>query len=168
MDLTAIQSALSSLKTAADISKTFVEIKSEAEIQSKVISLQNALLDAQNNAISATTAQIEMQEKIRELETRLNDIVDWEVQKKRYLLVNPWKGHAQAYALKRSHADKEIAHLLCTNCFHESKRAILNPTEKNSRILMACPSCKAVLDTGYVGLGPSGQPRFAEDYFKQD
>ena len=165
MDLTAIQAAYSSLKTAADISKTFVDIKSEAEIQSKVISLQNALLDAQNSALSATTAQFEMQEKIRELETRLNDIAKWEQHKNRYLLINPWMDAAQVYALKRSCAENETAHFLCANCFHNSKRAILNPTKKGVSTMMTCPSCKAEIDTGYREIGPA---RFAEDYAKKN
>ena len=163
MDLTAIQAAFSSLKTAADISKTFVDIKSEAEIKSKVISLQNALLDAQSCALSATAAQFEMQEKIKELETRLNDIADWEQQINRYLLVNPWEDAAQVYALKRLCAENEAAHFLCANCFHNYKRVILNPTKKDRWIIMACPSCKGVLDTGYREIGLA---KFAEDYSK--
>lgn len=168
MDLTAIQAAFSSLKTATDISKTFVDIKSESEIQSKVISLQNALLDAQNCALSATAAQFEMQEKIRELATQLKNIANWEVQKNRYLLVNPWKGPAQAYALKHSFAENETAHLLCANCFHESKRVILNPERKDSWVFMTCPSCKAILDTGHARISYVGNPRFAEDYSKEN
>ena len=106
MDLTAIQAAIASLKTAADLSKSILEIKSMAEVQSKAISLQGALLEVQNSAIFATTAQFEMQEKIRELEAQLKDKADWEKQQNRYFLVTPWKWAAQAYALKRSWCGK--------------------------------------------------------------
>jgi hypothetical protein len=46
MDLVAIQGAISSLKTAVEISKSISEMKSEADIQNKVIALQTALLEA--------------------------------------------------------------------------------------------------------------------------
>ena len=166
MDLTAIQAAIASLKTAADISKSILEIKTMAEVQSKAISLQGALLEVQNSAIFATTAQFEMQDKIRELEAQLKDKADWEKQQNRYFLVTPWKWSAQTYALKRSCAENEGAHFLCANCFHNSKRVILNPTmTKDAWIIMTCPSCKAVLSTGLAYIGP---PRFAEEYSKSD
>ncbi len=164
MDLTAIQAAIASLKTAISISKNIHEIRSTAEIQSKVIALQSALLEAQNSALSATTAQFELQEKVTELEAKLKAVGDWEEQKKRYALVNPWKGPAQTYALKRSCAEGEEPHFLCANCFHNAKRVILNPSKRDAWILMACPSCKATLDTGYRGIG---SPKFAESYVKE-
>ena len=164
MDLVAIQSAISSLKSAVEISKNLLELKSTAEIQSKVIELQSALLEAQNNALSATTAQFEMQEKIRDLEAKLKAVDDWEDQKKRYTLIAPWKGPSQVYALKRSDAKGEEPHFLCTNCFHNSRRVILNPIKKNTWVLMSCPSCKSTLETGYRGIGP---PKYAEEYEKK-
>lgn len=164
MDLIAIQSAISSLKTAVDISKSLLELKSTAEIQSKVIELQSALLETQNNALSATAAQFEMQEKIRDLEAKLKALDDWEDQKQRYTLIAPWKGPAQVYALKRSDAKGEEPHFLCANCFHNSKRVILNPMKKDKWILMACPSCKSTLNSGYRGIG---SPKYAEEYEKE-
>ena len=134
MDLIAIQSAISSLKTAVDISKSLLELKSTAEIQSKVIELQSALLEAQKSALSATTAQFELQEKVKDLETQLKAVGDWENQKRRYALIAPWRGAAQAYALKRAYAKGEEPHLLCANCFHNAKRVILNPIKKDSLV----------------------------------
>lgn len=117
MDLIAIQAAISSLKSATDISRSLLEMKSMADVQGKVIELQSALLEAQNNALSATTAQFELQERIRELETQLKGRSDWDAQKSRYALVNPWQGPAQTYALKRSEAQGEEPHFACANCF---------------------------------------------------
>ena len=71
MDLLAIQAAVTSLKSATEISKSILEIKSTTEIQGKVIELQAALLEAQTSAISATTAHLELLEKVRNLEDQL-------------------------------------------------------------------------------------------------
>ena len=164
MDLTAIQAAIYSLKAATDISKSILGIKTTSEVQSKVIELQSALLEAQKSALSATTAQFELQEKVKDLETQLKAVGDWENQKRRYALIAPWRGAAQAYALKRAYAKGEEPHLLCANCFHNAKRVILNPIKKDSLVLMFCPSCKATLDTGYREIG---SPKYAEDYTEE-
>ena len=161
MDVTAITAVIGSLKTAAEVAKTLIEIKPTAEVQKKIIEIQSALLAAQNSALSATTAQFEMQERVRELEARLKASEDWEVQRARYDLVAPWQGAAQAYALKESAAAGEAPHLLCTNCFHNSKRVVLNPNRRDGWIVMTCPDCKASLDTGYKGIGAA---TYAEKY----
>lgn len=162
MDLVAIQAAISSLKAATDISKSILEMRNMAEVQGKVIELQSALLEAQNCALSATTAQFELQERIRVLETQLKEEDDWEPQKARYRLVNPWRGPAQTYALRREKADGEEPHFVCATCFHNGKRVILNPIKnKEGWIQMVCPSCKATMDTGLRGIGA---PQYAEEY----
>lgn len=80
----------------------------------------------------------------------------------RYVLVTPWRGPAQAYALKRDVASEEKPHPLCANCFHNSTRVILNPvSDKAGFIQMACPTCKATMDTGYRSIGG---PKYAEEY----
>ena len=67
MDLSAIQAAITSLKVATDVLKSILGITSTTEIQGKVIELQTALLEAQTSAISATSAQLELQKKGRKL-----------------------------------------------------------------------------------------------------
>lgn len=64
MNLTAIQAAITSLKIASKITKNILETKSITEVQSKVIELQTALLEAQDCALSATSAQFELQENL--------------------------------------------------------------------------------------------------------
>ena len=161
MDLVAIQAAISSLKAASEISKSFLELKTTTEIHSKVFELQSALLEAQNAAISATTAQFELQEQVRRLEERLREVTLWGDQEGRYSLVCPWRGPAQVYALKRETAEGEEPHFLCCNCFHDRRKVILNPHKKDGWILMVCPSCKATIHTGWQGIGP---PKYAEQY----
>lgn len=160
MDIGAIQGMLTSLKAATDVTKALFELKMTAEVQAKVIDLQSALLAAQSGALEATSAQYALQERVRELETRIRTIDDWVKQEQRYTLVSPWEGAAQVYALKTATAEGEAPHYLCTNCFHNRKRVILNPIRRDGWIHMVCPTCKSDLTTGYRGVGA---PQYAED-----
>ncbi len=121
MDLAAIQAAISSLKAATEISRSILDMKNMSEVQGKVIELQSALLEAQNCALTATASQFELQEKVRDLEAKLNERGNWEKQKERYQLVSPWQGPAQTYALKQSQSNGEEPHLVCSVCFHNKE-----------------------------------------------
>ena len=164
MDLLAIQAAVTSLKSATEISKSILEIKSTTEIQGKVIELQAALLEAQTSAISATTAHLELLEKVRNLEDQLKAANEWGDQKNRYSLVCPWENAAQVYALKRSVSGGDEPHFLCPNCFHNKRSVILNPMKRNHWTVLTCPSCKATAETGYREIGP---PQYAEEYINR-
>lgn len=161
MDISAIQAAIGSLKVASDISRSFLQLKSMAEVQGKVIELQNALLDAQNSALSATSAQFELIERVRALEAQLRDRGNWESQRVRYSLVHPWRGAGQAYASKQEAAGDEKPHLLCANCFMNSRRTVLNPMSAGISVQMVCPACKGTIDTGFRAIGPA---KYAEEY----
>lgn len=160
MDYSAIQGMMASLKAATDISKALFDLKVTAEVQGKVIELQSALMSAQSSALEATNAQYTLQERVRELESQVRAFADWGEQKSRYVLVCPWRGPAQVYALKKESAAGEQPHYLCTNCFHSRKRVILNPLTKDGWVHLVCPNCKSDVTTGYRGVGA---PKYAED-----
>ena len=130
---------------------------STIEAQEQIMSLREGALELQEE-------NQEFKNKIQKLEEKLKSIDAWTKEIGRYVLVSPWGGPAQAYALRKSESDGEQPHLLCANCFHSSKRVILNPTKKASWVIMVCPSCRSALDTGYRGIGP---PTYAEDYSKE-
>lgn len=117
MDINAVQAMMGSLKAATDISKALFDLKTTAEVQSKVIDIQRALLAAQSSALEATNSQFALQERVRELESQLKNFEDWGQQEQRYRLANPWRGPAQVYALKKDHAHGEQPHFLCANCY---------------------------------------------------
>ena len=159
-DPLAIQTLGASLKTVVDIAKGIREAKSTAETESKVTDLQAALLGAQSLALSATNAQFELQNKVRELEEQLKAANEWGEQESRYLLVCPRRGAAQVYALKESVSEGEPPHFLCPNCFHRKEKAILNPMYQDGEVLSACSSCAARINTGYRGRD-AGSPEYS-------
>ena len=164
MDITAIQSTITGLKIATGLIKGILETKNEIEVQGKVIELQAALLEVHTNAISATTAQFELLERVRALEEQLKAFNDWDEQGQRYTLVCPWQDAAQVYALRKANSDGEVPHFLCPNCFHGRHRVIFNQVvDKGNRyrVSLICPSCKAKIDTDYRGIGA---PKYAEEY----
>lgn len=131
---------------------------STLEAQEQIMNLREGALDLQEE-------NQELKEKIRELESKLLSTEDWKREKARYLLVNPWNGPAQAYALKESEANGELAHLICPNCFHNSKKTILNPSsDRSGDALMNCPMCKASIDTGFTLVGAA---EYAENYINK-
>ncbi len=101
---------MASLKAATDISEAPFHLKLTAEVQGNVIELQSALMSAQSCPLEATTSQYTLQDRVRDLESRVRDFQDWSEQKARYALVCPWRGPAQVYALKKEHADGEPPH----------------------------------------------------------
>ena len=127
---------------------------STLEAQEQIMSLREGALELQEE-------NQELKNEVRELKDRLKSIESWEQEKKRFLLVNPWGGPGQTYALREESSNGEPPHLICTSCYQSGKKSILNPTKKTGDVLMACPVCKATVDTGYAGIGPA---KYAEKY----
>ncbi|BAF72449.1 hypothetical protein [Sulfurovum sp. NBC37-1] len=129
---------------------------STLEAQEQIMSLREGALELQEE-------NQELKSKVRELEEKLQKNADWSIEKNRYTLVSPWGGPAQAYALKQSDSNGEEPHLLCSNCFNNSKKAILNPAKKDRWVIMVCPICNSSIDTGYREVGATS---YAEEYIK--
>ena len=83
MDLSLIQGTITGLKLAGDIAKGFMELKSMAEVQGKMIELQSAILSAQSSALSANADQAAMVDEIRLLKEEIARVKAWEAQKQR-------------------------------------------------------------------------------------
>jgi hypothetical protein len=157
-DMTLIQGAVTSLKAAFDITKGMIQLKSDAEIQVRVIELQSAILAAQSSAMAAQSEQSSMIQRVGQLEEEIARMKAWGEQKKRYKLIHPpWgRGGAMVYALKESCKGSEAAHWICTKCYEDGIRMILQPKrDANGWILLVCPTCKCEINTGYRGISPA-------------
>ncbi len=126
---------------------------STLEAQEQIMSLREGALELQEE-------NHELKSKVRELESKLKEVDDWSNKKEKYALVNPWGGAAQVYAMLKEHSGGEAPHYLCSNCFHNKNKVILNPGKKDRWVIMVCPTCKATLETGYKGIG---NPVYVED-----
>lgn len=133
---------------------------------------KGSTLEAQEQIITLREGALELQEenhqlkqRIKELESIIQSAENWNEEKKRYALVNPWKGAAQVYALRKDNSEDEAAHLVCTNCFEQKRKVILTPQSKDGWVYMVCPLCKANLQTGYRGIGTA---KYFEQYTEEN
>jgi rubrerythrin len=158
--LMTLQNAVLSLKTASDIAKGFLHLQSLAESQGKVIELNEAILSAQSSAITAQSEHFATIERVRDLEEEITRIKAWEKEKKRYQMVNPWQGATfLVYALKESCKESEPPHWICTKCYDDGRRTLLQPNcDSKGYWLLVCPTCKAVINSGSLG---THKPQYA-------
>ena len=141
VDMSLLQGTITSLKLAGDIAQGFLKLQSLAEVQGKVIELQSTILSAQSSALEANAHQTAMIEEIRNLKEEITRIKAWEKEKQRYKLVSPWQGTV-LYALKEKCSSSEPPHWICTKCYEEGRKSILNPQKKATWYAVVCPMCK--------------------------
>ena len=130
-DMALIQGAISGLKIAGDIAKGFLQLKTMADVQGKVIELQSAILSAQTSAIAAQSDQFAMLEQVGALKQEIARMKAWETTKQRYELHSPYAG-TFVYALKEGMGASEPAHWICAKCYEDGKRSILQVQTKGS------------------------------------
>ena len=128
-----------------------------AEVQSKAIELNQKLIEAQHEIFTANAEHSKLIQHVSELELKITDMQAWKEQKKSYKLTNPWNNPALVYAVRESCKETETAHWICTKCYDDGKRSILQPNkDKKGLIMLVCSTCGAEIHTGYSGIGPPG------------
>jgi hypothetical protein len=144
MDISLLQGTVASLKLAGDIAKGFLQLKSISDVQAKVIELQSVILSAQGDALAAQAQQTAMLEEIRNLKEEITCVKAWEKEKQRYKLISPWQG-LLLYALKENCSFSEPPHWICTNCYENGRKSILNLMRKQNVVafILFCPACRA-------------------------
>lgn len=154
MDLESVKGAITSIKLAGEIAKTFVDLKSQAEINARVVDLQSVILEAQGALFAANDTQRELLAEIDTLKAKIIGMDQWATEQKRYRLYSPRDGML-FYALTQATSNGEPAHYLCTNCFQTGRKSILNQG-RNSQAWtqFECPACRATISTGHRGSFP--------------
>lgn len=167
MDISSISAITAALSGALDITKGMLSLKSQADLSSLAIDLNSKLIDAQQAIFAVNDERQRLLDKIRELEKKLEQVDDWELEKARYRLMSPWSGKpVLVYLLKKSSANGEEPHWLCPNCFHQRRKSVLNTNRENgARVHLVCPICRTSINTGWNGIAG---PQYAEDVVKKD
>ena len=149
MDMGSILAAGQSLKLAADIAKGLIHIKSDTDVQAKVIELQSAILAAQSSALSAQSEQSAMLSQISNLEKEIAKVKAWEETKQRYKLISPRWG-IFFLALKEECKGTEPPHWLCATCYEKGIKSIVqdNGNPYTDKMGLVCHSCGAEIKTG--------------------
>lgn len=141
-DMSLIAGAVSSLKLAHDMTKTLASIRDFTKLNETVIELQRVILAAQSDALAAQADQFSLLDRIRNLETEIARLKEWDAQKERYELTEV-AARAFAYALKPDAAGSEPLHWICPTCYHAGKKSILQGRQMSyGGWTHDCPSCK--------------------------
>lgn len=141
-DFAAIGAVYTSLQIASDAAKAMVGLRDASMLQTKIIELQRAILEAQQSAFSAQNERTALIEQIESLERRVAEFEAWSTQKERYELKSLHRG-SLAYAIKESVRGTEPPHYICANCFQENKKSILQGfTDYLGEHSLTCPRCK--------------------------
>lgn len=143
MDYSLIQGTVASLKAASDLARGFLDLKSIADVQGRVIELQSVILSAQTDALAANSQQSAMAEDIRKLRQQIADMEAWAAERERYALTALEPGIFVYALMKDAAARGEPPHWLCAHCFGTGAKVVLQSegdwygaTEHH------CPSCK--------------------------
>ncbi len=145
VDMAAIASAASALKSAFDISKVALGLRDAALIRAKVSEMQGEISSALANAITAQTDQMAMLEEVGNLKQQIAKMKAWNTEKKRYkmrqLAVN---APTYAYAIKPDCQGDDPFYCICTKCYENGEKSVLQFTRSlygTSQITLKCPVC---------------------------
>jgi hypothetical protein len=109
---------ISGFKAMLDIVKSFKDMNDAAARQGIAIELREQILSTQE-------AQAALIEQVRDLKGKLIAFEKWDAEKERYKLYQVAIGSI-TYALKKESANGEPPHWLCTDCYENRKKSILN------------------------------------------
>lgn len=144
-DMSAIGSALASLKAAKDVAEAMVGLRDTSAFQGKLIEFQSKLIDANNAAFAAQDERAALLEEIGRLEKQVAALKTWETEKERYELTKVGDRGAFAYGLKEDVKSSEPPHNLCASCFNEDHKSILQEQvyDVGRAHVLICHRCNA-------------------------
>jgi hypothetical protein len=160
MDMSLFQGTMASLKAASDITKSLIDLKTLVDAGGKFVELQQAIFSAQNNALTAQAEQASLVEEVRALKEEMTNLKAWDIEKKRYNLVSPWDGFL-VYAVKKESAGTEPPHWICTKCYENGRKSILDQRRRTPTFWMCvCPVCNSQNDSPF---SVACQSKYAEE-----
>lgn len=144
VELSAIASALSSLKAAKDIAEAMIGLRDGAAFQGKLMEFQSKIIDANNAAFAAQDERSTLLERVNVLEKKISEFEAWEAERKRYQL-EQFEPGVSVYVLKEEMAAGDPIHHACPNCFANRKPRILQATDRvvYRRRIRVCNDCKS-------------------------
>lgn len=140
-----ISGAFSGLKTAAELTQGLLALKTDAAVSTKVVELNGVISGIQQQLFAAQADYSALTSRIRDLEAEIVDFKNWEEEKQRYELHELAPG-TLVYRVKPEVKGAEPVHYLCTNCYQQRIKAILQYSGySKGHKSFTCPSCKMML-----------------------
>ncbi|MCX6338664.1 MAG: hypothetical protein NTX71_01945 [Candidatus Aureabacteria bacterium] len=124
MDIQTIAAAGAACQQAVSIVQYFLNKSKEAAVQEKAIELRNTIFSIQEYLFSVQAKNAELLESCREWKEKALKKEEWAREKKKYTLKEVIPG-SFVYTQKKQTDLSEPLHWLCTNCFKDEKKSIL-------------------------------------------
>src|ERR1044072_1294019 len=121
--MTEITTALASLKTVSELISLTLKIKTDSAVSQKAIESQSAIISLQAAMLELQSTHQTLLSEKAQLERQLAEVSSWSEESQHYHLEEIDEG-IFVYALSSG----SPAHWLCTRCFHDKKKSILNRT----------------------------------------
>lgn len=131
MDITSITSAIAGAKTASEIIKNILPMVKNTKPEEDFIDLKNIILTLQSELSSTYANQVELLNIKDDLEKQLTKFQTWHKEKRKYKLEELQPG-IFVYSPKPKAKSTEPIHWLCTNCYEDGSKSILQTTDYNS------------------------------------
>lgn len=134
------------VKNAAAIGKTVFQTYEKAQRESLQIQFNESLLDIGTKALDVQALYTGSLDKIKELQNQLAAYDKWETEKTRYTLKNVGLA-AFVYALKESEAGNDPPHWLCSKCYNDRTKSILQLEcgDRPTGFRHQCPVCRTMI-----------------------
>lgn len=144
MDITAIEATVSTVGQASQIVGALLKQRDKAMIAEAVAQLNELLLSAQGQALSAQKEQFALTQTKGDLEKRVLQLENWDADKDRYHLKRIHPG-TFAYLLDKERVKpSEDVHLMCQPCADKGNKGVLQDASetKNGAMQYHCPLCR--------------------------
>jgi rubrerythrin len=149
VDISAIAGALTSLKASKDLLEAMVDLRTAGAFNEKRLELQSKIMDAQSYVFTVNEERAALVERVSDLEKQIAGMETWEAEKQRYKLKDIDPG-SFVYALEGSMSRGEVPHWICTRCYEDGKKSILQylgfgQTGADLRVnRWSCPVCSTI------------------------
>lgn len=137
-----ISAALASLNTIREIAQNASSARDQANINEAVTDIQARLIEAQNGVIESQAEQTRLAARVEELEQECMRLEDWSREAESYRLHEIARG-IFAYIHQNSEQPMESAHKLCSNCFNQGTKSILQQQRvaEGRQLRVKCHRC---------------------------
>ena len=129
---------------ATNILKTAIDARDESKRREALSELTSAMAEISARQLAVTQNQQSLLQENEALKKKIEAYDKWEQEKERYALQSVGSG-GFVYALKPAHDASDPPHWLCTNCYKDRHKSILQQAglETGDRgNYWLCPHCK--------------------------
>ena len=152
----------STIETIAGTARAIIPLVREAKsegldtqqiefLNEKITDIQDALLVAQGDSLTAQEMQFKLVARIKEFEHTIAEFEDWETEKKRFTLVNVGSSGGVLVHLLRHDAahDDEPSYYICPRCYQNRVKSILQRDRVDGTMKSVCPECNSNFKIDY-------------------